>query len=79
MNTSLFKMYMIKNHETQLSMAQFLGLPQSAISARINGKTDFRQSEIKMIKKRWNLTDQETVDIFFNDEVSAEDTDKVGA
>jgi len=79
MNTKLFKAYMIKNNDIQKALAEALGLPQSAVNARINGKTQFRQDEINTIRKRWSLTDGETVDIFFTSEVSEKDTIEKGA
>ena len=79
MNTKLFKIYMVKNNDTQSTLAEALGLPQSAVSARINGKTGFRQNEINIIRLRWSLSDQETVDIFFATEVSNKDTLERGA
>ena len=57
MNTKLFRIYMVKNNDTQVKLAQALNLPQSAISDRINGKTDFRQGEINAIRLRWHLND----------------------
>lgn len=79
MNTKLFKIYMIKKNDTQKSLAEALGLPQSAVNARINGKTQFRQDEMNTIRERWDLSDQETVDIFFTKEVSEKDTEEKGA
>ena len=76
MNTLLFKSYMVKNNDTQAILAEAMGLPQSALSARINGKIAFRQNEINFIRLRWHLSDQETVDIFFAYEVSEKDTMK---
>lgn len=76
MNKTLFNIFMLKNHDNQKILAEAMGLPQSALSARINGKTDFRQNEIDFIRRRWHLTDQETIDIFFTPEVSKEDTIK---
>lgn len=78
MNTVLFKIQMTKNHDNQTKLAEDMGLAQSALSMRINGKIGFRQNEINFIRKRYNLSDQETVDIFFAEEVSALDT-KEGA
>lgn len=74
MNTLLFNVYKVKNNDTQAILAEAMGIPQSALSARINGKIEFRQNEINFIRKRWSLTDQETVDIFFSDKVSEKDT-----
>ena len=79
MNTQLFRIYMVKNNETQKTLAEALNLPQSAVSARINGKTAFRQDEINIIRKRWNLSDKETVDLFFAEIVSEIDTAEKGA
>ena len=76
MNTKLFKIYMVKNNDTQETLGDVLHLPQSAVSARINGKTAFRQDEINTIRVRWNLSDKQTVDIFFTQAVSKEDTKK---
>ena len=76
MNTQLFKSFMVMNGDTQSTIADVLHLPQSAISARINGKTAFRQDEINTIRLRWKLTDAQTVDIFFATEVSGKDTRK---
>ena len=79
MNTMLFKIYMVKNNDTQETLGDILHLPQSAVSARINGKTQFRQDEMNVIRLRWNLSDQETVDIFFTKGVSKKDTIEKGA
>jgi len=76
MNTTLFKMHMVKNNDTQARLAEDMNLPTSALNMRINGKIQFRQNEINFIRKRYNLSDQETVDIFFSDEVSKTDTVK---
>ena len=76
MNTVLFKTYMTKNRDTQQRLSDDMGIAQSALNARINGKIDFRQNEINFIRKRYHLSDQETVDIFFEEEVSERDTEK---
>ena len=70
MKTILFKTFMVKNGDTQQKLAKDMCIAQSALSARINGKTDFRQNEINYIRKRYGLSDRETVDIFFEKEVS---------
>ena len=51
-------------------LAEALGLQISGINARINGKTDFRASEISKIRKRYNLTPEEVCKIFFSYEAS---------
>ena len=70
MNEIKFRQTMIENHDTQAALADAMGLPQSAISARINGKIDFRQSEINFIIQRYGLTATQTREIFFDQEVS---------
>ena len=79
MNTTTFRIYMIKNHENQTKLADDMGIAQSALSYRINGKIEWRESEINFFRKRWKLSDQETVDIFFTEEVSISDTNEKGA
>lgn len=70
MNATLLRMHMVANNDTQTELSRDMGIAQSALSMRINGKTEFRQNEINFIKKRYNLSDKETIDIFFADEVS---------
>ena len=70
MNKPLLKSIIAKNDDTQNALADALCLPRSALSNRINGKIDFRVSEINCIRKRYKLTAKETVDIFFDREVS---------
>jgi len=79
MNTTTFRVYMVKNQENQTKLADDMGIAQSALSNRINGKIEWRESEINFFRKRWKLSDQETVDIFFAEEVSNIDTNEKGA
>lgn len=74
MNKALFNKHMKLNKDTQITLSDAMGMAQSALNARINGKTDFRKSEINFIRRRWCLTDHETIDIFFDDIVSGQDT-----
>ena len=71
MNANLLKAVIIKNGDTQAILAEAMGLPVSALSQRISGKIEFRRNEIRFIKNRYNLTAEETDDIFFEDVVSA--------
>ena len=70
MNKPLMKSILARNNDTQNSLAELLGLPQSAVSNRINGKVDFKLSEITRIRDRYKLTAEETVDVFFTEAVS---------
>ena len=68
---------MKRNYDTQDALAKALGIQPSGLSERINGKIDFRRSEINLIRQRYNLTDAETVKIFFTDDVSQADTERI--
>ena len=70
MNKPLMKSILAKHNDTQNSLAELLGLPQSAVSNRMNGKVDFKLSEITRIRNRYKLTAEETVDVFFTEVVS---------
>lgn len=71
MNSVLFRATMVKNEDTQDSLAKALGMSRSCLNAKINGKgTEFRQNEILFIKERYHLTASEIDSIFFNVKVS---------
>jgi len=70
MNTNELKAAMKRNEDTQEQLAAALGLQTSSICERINGRIEFRRSEINAIRKRYNLSDADTVRIFFDDEMS---------
>lgn len=71
MNSKLLRAEIVKNGDTQASLAQQMGLQVSALSMRISGKIEFRRNEILFIKNRYGLTAEETERIFFEDAVSA--------
>ncbi len=70
MNEIKFKQAMLEHHDTQTSLADAMGLPQSAISQRVTGKVDFRQTEINFIIQRYELTADQVREIFFDRQVS---------
>ena len=70
MNSNNLKAAMAKHNDTQEKLAEFLGLQVSGINARINGKIDFRRSEINAIRERYGLSPEETIEIFFSENVS---------
>lgn len=70
MNSNEMKAVMKREGDTQKDLAEALGLPVSGVNARINGSVDFRASEIVTIRKRYNLTDQDIGEIFFNTDAS---------
>lgn len=66
-NTVMLKAKMVLNHDTVLGLADFLGLNRQSLSAKINGRTEFKQSEIGKIACRYRLTYNEMNEIFFNE------------
>lgn len=70
MNTNELKAAMKRNKDTQEKLAEALGIQTSGACERINGKIEFRRSEINLIRKRYKLSDADTVKIFFDEEVS---------
>ena len=62
---------MVLNGDTNKSLADYLGISETSVSNKINEKgTQFTQGEISKIKKRYSLTDTQTIAIFFSWEVS---------
>lgn len=70
MNTKKFDALLKLHGETQREIAQLLGITQGAVSNKKNGRSEFLQSEIKLIGRHYNLTPDEVDEIFFADEVS---------
>ena len=65
MNTNELKAEMKRNDDTQEKLAEALGLNISGVNDRINGRVEFRRSEINIIRRRYNLSPEDTVRIFF--------------
>ena len=66
MQSNEMKAVIAKNNDTQVKLAEILGLQVSGLNARINGQIDFRASEIKKIAQRYNLSLEELDAIFFD-------------
>ena len=58
--------------DTGGSLAEYLGIARSTFSAKINetNGAEFTQSEIRMIKEKYNLDANDVVLIFFTQKVS---------
>ena len=69
-NSKLLKATIIKNGDTQETLAEAMGLITSGLNMRINGHIEFRRNEINFIKNRYNLTSGEVDEIFFTELVS---------
>lgn len=67
MNKALLRSVMVLHGDTNKSLAQYLGISEKSVNDKINeNKTEFKQSEIAAIKKRYSLADDQVSDIFFN-------------
>ena len=51
--------------DTQSELARMLGVTESTLSWKINGRAEFKQSEIKAIADRYDLTGEEVKSMFF--------------
>lgn len=70
MHTSLLKAEMVKNGDTQESLAEALGISRQTLNGKISGKVDFRQNEILFIKDRYRLNAKAIDAIFFDIKLS---------
>jgi len=57
-------------------LAQYLGISLSRVTAKINETSgaEFNQGEIRKIRNRYKLSDEEVISIFFTEDVSCKDT-----
>ncbi len=71
MNSKLLRSIMVIHDDTNAKLATYLGISEQSVCNKINENgTEFKQGEIAMIKKRYDL-DADMVDrIFFNLKVS---------
>ena len=67
MNAKLLRSKMVLHGDTQRELAYVLRISEQRLSAKINetNGAEFTQKEIKEIKERYELTDEEVSLIFF--------------
>lgn len=70
MDKALLESKMKLYGDTGGSLADYLGISRSTLSAKINEKAEFTQREITMIKTRYELSADEVDGIFFTVKVS---------
>ena len=71
MDSALLKYVMSRNGDSSKDLALYLGISETWLSQKINENgAEFRLSEIKKIIKRYKLTAEEVLKIFFADYVS---------
>ena len=67
MNKNLLRSIMVLYGDTNRMLADALGISEKSVNDKINENgTEFKQSEISTIKKRYSLSDEQTSSIFFN-------------
>ena len=67
MNKNLLRSIMVLHNDTNKTLAEAIGISEKSVNDKINENgTEFKQSEISIIKKRYGLSDEQTVAIFFN-------------
>jgi hypothetical protein len=64
-NKLLLEMYIRRAGITNRDLAKAVGLSQTGFYDKLNGRTEFRQSEIKFITERIGLTNEERDSVFF--------------
>lgn len=66
MNETLLKSIMVLRGDNQMELARVLGIHENTLTSKLQQRNDFKQSEIKLIAERYQLTDAQIKEIFFN-------------
>lgn len=67
MNKRELESKMVLFGDTRKTLADYLGITERSLISKINETgTEFKQNEIAAIKRRYSLSDEEVVSIFFN-------------
>jgi len=67
MNKTLLRSIMVLFGDTNKTLADYLGISEKSVNDKINERgTEFKKSEIAAIKKRYSLTDEQVILIFFS-------------
>lgn len=71
MNKKLLRSVMVEHGDTQATLADALGISLQALNSKINERgREFWQTEIDLIRKRYQLTPEQVTAIFFSTVVS---------
>lgn len=70
MNFEELNAEMGRNHLTIPKLARIVGISSKSMYERFDGKRQFKQSEISVIKQALHLTDEKVIEIFFTNRVS---------
>ena len=70
MNSWKLRSLLYRQHRTCSDLEKVLGISKTALYRKLKGETEFKRSEIQAMIDYFGLDEQQTQDIFFNDEVS---------
>lgn len=70
MNLIALRQKMIEKNKSNKELAFELGISRSAMQRKLSGKTQFSQSELKVLISILQLSKDEILYIFFDDKVS---------
>lgn len=66
MNKTKLRSVMVFHGDTNKDLAEYLGISEQSVSNKINENgTEFKQGEIALIRKKYNLSADQVEDIFF--------------
>lgn len=65
MNRNAFISIMTLHGDTRRTLAQAMEISTQTVGEKINGRSDFKHSEMKMIIERYNLTPAQVDQVFF--------------
>lgn len=69
MNKNEFRAVMILHGDTQRSVADALGISPQTVGDKLNGATEWTQSEIQALAERYKLDPAQVDNIFFGGEL----------
>ena len=69
MNINLLRSKMVLKGETQLDLAKAMNITKASMSVKMNGKNPFKLDEVKFIANRYDLSNDEIVEIFLSEGV----------
>ena len=67
MNVAKLKGKFTECELTREEVAQILGINRATLSRKLSGENEFSRTEIQLLKDHLNLSEQEFLDIFFNE------------
>lgn len=69
MNVNLLKSKMALKGEAQIDLAKAMGITKASMSVKMQGKNPFKLEEVKFIANRYDLNNDEIVEIFLDKDV----------